>query len=231
MMLRLQLLLATRSEKDQAALTNVLLDEFSFIREHQGGTYRLALREAISRAVMPTMGVPEFEAVIELGVPDEAGSDPLVARAAALGPKIAPYIDGERSAAVLGRGIDIVPGEGVFELFRCMSRKDTHTLEQFSDHWLHIHSEFGRTVPGRPGYGQLHRDPGPQTAAARAAGVAIDTVDGVATLLMPDEHAVFLLGSDPEHGKATAADGALFVDRTKAMGMIARVVVVAGPLP
>lgn len=48
---------------------------------------------------------------------------------------------------------------------------------------------------------------------------------------MADAHAVALLGSDPEHAKATAADGALFVDRSKAMGMIARLVVVAGPLP
>lgn len=230
-MQRLQLLLATRSEKDKSALADLLLDEFSFIREHPGGTYRLALRDATSRAVMPTMGVPEFEVVLELGVPDEAGTAPLVARAAALGPKIAPYIEGARSAAVLGQAYDIVPGEGVFELFRCMSRKNTHTLEQFSDHWLHIHSEFGKTVPGRPGYGQLHRNPAAQTAAAQAAGVAIDTVDGVATLLMPDEHAVSLLGSNPEHGQATAADGALFVDRTKAMGMISRVVVAAGPLP
>jgi hypothetical protein len=177
------------------------------------------------------MGVPEFDAVLELAVPDEAGPEPLIARAAALGPAITPLIDRARSAAVLGREIVIVPGEGELQLYRCMSRKDGLTLEQFSDHWLNIHAEFGRAVPGKPGYRQLHRDPAAQTAAAAAAGVAIDTVDGVATLHMPGPVAVALLGSDPEQAKATAADGALFVDRTKAMGMIARVVVAAGPLP
>jgi hypothetical protein len=230
-MRKLQLLLARAGGSPGDALTRLLLDEFSFIQERSGGTYRLALRDAASRAVSPDMGVPEFDAVLELGVPDEAGDEPLIARAAALGPKLAPLIDGARSAVVLGREIEIVPGEGEFELFRCMSRKEGHTLEQFSDHWLNIHAEFGRRVPGKPGYRQLHRNPEAQTAAARAAGVAIDTVDGVATLQMADARAVSLLGSDPEQARATAEDGALFVDRTKAMGMIARVVVIAGPLP
>jgi hypothetical protein len=226
----LQLLLAaTEGAKDD--LTTILLDQFPFIRPQTGGTYRLALRDAASRAVSPDMGVPEFDAVLELGVPDTAGNEPLVAAAARLGPALAPRIDGERSAVVLGQEVVIVPGEGEFELFRCMSRKADLTLEQFSDHWLNIHSQFGRIVPGHPGYRQLHRDPAAQTAAARAAGIRIDSVDGVATLLMLDAPSVGLLGSDPEQAQATAADGALFVDRTKAMGMIARVVVVAGPLP
>jgi hypothetical protein len=111
-----------------------------------------------------------------------------------------------------------------------MTRKPGLTLAQFSEHWRTIHAEFGRTVPGRPGYRQLHRDPRATRAAARAAGVEIDTVDGDAQLLFADAQAVALLGTDPEHAAATAADGARFVDRSKAMGMIAHVVATAGPL-
>ncbi|HET8521685.1 MAG TPA: EthD domain-containing protein [Thermomicrobiales bacterium] len=229
-MRKVQLLLAA-GDGATDGLTDLLLDQFSFVREQPGGIYRLALRDAASRAVSPDMGVPEFDAVLELGVPDTAGDEPLLAAAARLGPQFAPLIDGARSAIVLGQEIEIVPGEGEFELFRCMSRKPGLTLEQFSDHWLTIHSQFGRAVPGHPGYRQLHRDPDAQTAAGKAAGIAIDTVDGVATLHMAGTASVGLLGSDPEQAKATAADGALFVDRSKAMGMIARVVVVAGPLP
>jgi hypothetical protein len=227
---KLQLLLAA-TEGATDDLTQLLLDQFSFIGSQPGGTYRLALRDAASRAVSPDMGVPEFDAVLELGVSNASGDEPLLAAAVHLGPKLAPFIDGARSAVMLGEEIAIVPGEGEFELFRCMSRKAGLMLEQFSEHWLTIHSQFGRTVPGHPGYRQLHRDPAAQSAAAQAAGIAIDSVDGVATLHMPDAASVGLLGSDPEQAKATAADGALFVDRSKAMGMIARVVVVAGPLP
>jgi hypothetical protein len=227
---KLQLLLARTDGADADRLADVLLDQFSFVRAQRGGTYRLALRDAASRAVSPDMGVPEFDAVLEFGVADEAGDGPLIERATALGPVLATLIDGARSAAVLGRELQIVAGEGEFELFRCMSRKEGLTLEQFSDHWLNIHAEFGRRVPGKPGYRQLHRDPDAQAAAAQAAGVAIDTVDGVATLHFAGPETIALLGSDPEQARATAADGALFVDRSKAMGMIARLVVIAGPL-
>ena len=229
-MRKLQLMLAAGPGGDARRLAYVLLDEVGFVKRYPGGTFRLALRDEAARAAYPHMGVPEFAAVLELGVPEGTGDAPLVARAAALGPLVAPLIDGAGSVALLGDEDVIVPGEGGFQLFRCMTRKEGLTLEQFSDHWRNIHAEFGRKVPGRPGYRQLHRDPAATSAAAKAAGVAVDTVDGDAQLLFADERAVALMGTDPEQAKATAADGALFVDRSKAMGMIAHVVATAGPL-
>lgn len=85
-MQKLQLLLARAAGADVGTLTGLLLDQFAFLRSQSGATYRLALRDAAARAVSPDMGVPEFDAVLELGVPAETGPGPLVARAAVLGP-------------------------------------------------------------------------------------------------------------------------------------------------
>jgi hypothetical protein len=229
-MKRLQLLLAAASPQSVAALTDRAFDQISFVREQTGGEYRLALLDAAAREAGFPMGVPEFEVIVEFGVPDDLGTEPLIQRAGEFGPKLTGLIDPARSAAVLGQEYIITPGEGAFELFRCMGRREDHTLAAFSEHWLGPHAELGRGVPGKPGYRQLHRDPVAQTAAANAAGVAIDTVDGVATLIWADKTGIGLIGSDPEHSRKTAEDGALFVDRTKAMGNISHIVAVAGPL-
>jgi hypothetical protein len=227
---RLQLLLALADGASIDELVDVAFGEISYVREQERGEFRLALLDGAAREAGFPMGVPEFEVIAEYGVPDELGAEPLVRRAKAIGPKLAGLIDPARSAAVLGREYTLTPGDGPFELFRCLSRRSDHTLEAFAAHWLGPHGDLGKQVPGKPGYRQLHRNPEAQTAAARAAGVQIDTVDGVATLLFPDARGIRLLGTDPEHSRKTAEDGALFVDRTKAMGNISHVVAVAGPL-
>lgn len=229
-MQRLQLLLAAAGPTSIAGLVDRAFDDVSFVREQTGGEYRLALLDRAARDAGFPMGVPEFEVIVEYGVPDELGTEPLVRRAGEIGPKLAGLIDPARSAAVLGQEYIITPGEGAFELFRCMSRREDHTLDAFSEHWLGPHAELGRGVPGKPGYRQLHRNPDAQTAAAKAAGVAIDTIDGVATLLWVDKSGIGLIGTDPEHSRKTAEDGALFVDRAKAMGNISHIVALAGPL-
>jgi hypothetical protein len=227
---KLLLLLAAKEGTDLTALNDLLLAQISFIRETPGGTFRLALRDDAAKAAFQHMGVPEFEAIVELGVPEETGDAPLLAKAEELRPKLAEYIDPARSGAVLGNEWIVVPGEGPFQLFRCMSRREDKTLEEFAEHWRTLHADLGRLTPGKAGYFQLHRDPEAQTAAAKAAGVAIDTVDGVAQLTFINAESIKLLGSNPGLAAATAADGALFVDRTKAMGNFAHVVVLAGPL-
>jgi hypothetical protein len=80
-------------------------------------------------------------------------------------------------------------------------------MQQGREHWLHIRAEFGR------------RDPDMQFVA------------NAATLLMRSADPIGLLGSGPEQAQATGADGALLVDRPKAMGMIPLAAVIAGPLP
>ena len=223
-MRKVQFLLALSEDASISALKSVLQGQRSFVDRHEGASYRLAIRDAASRAVMPSMGVPEFDEVLELGVPDEAGDQPLVDAATALGPALKGLIDPTRSALHLGQEYSLRERQGPFQLFRIMRRKAILTNEQFSDHFLHVHSIYGKLVPGAPGYRQLHRSHEATLTAAKAAGVDISNIDGVAQLIFPDAASIKLLGTDPEITEATTTDGRLFVDRTGAMGMIASVI-------
>lgn len=230
-MRHLQLLLALKDHAQLGTITDLLFDQIAFVQSQPGGTYRLTVRDAISREISPTMGVPEFDAVLDLGVPDGVGSEPLVQAALALRPELTPLIDGSRSGAILGPEAVIVPGVGPLQLFRCLHRKQGLTLKEFSDHLLHIHGELGKRTPGKIGYRQIHRDPEPQRAVTDGLGLAFDEIDGLSHLFFEDEQGVALLGSDPELAQETYNDGVLFNDRSKAMGMIARVIAAAGPMP
>jgi hypothetical protein len=219
-----QFLLALHEDASISALKAVLQEQRAFTQQHEGATYRLAIRDAASRAVMPSMGVPEFDEVLELGVPDEAGDRPLVDAAAALGPQLKGLIDPTRSALHLGQEYSFRERTGPFQLFRIMRRKAILTNEQFSDHFRFVHSIYGKLVAGAPGYRQLHRSDEATLAAAQAAGVDISNIDGIAQLIFPDVETIKQLGKDPEITEATTTDGRLFVDRTGAMGMIASVI-------
>jgi hypothetical protein len=221
---KLQLLLALSEDGSITTLKQVLQAERGFVEEHAGASYRLAIRDAASRIAMPSMGVPEFDEVLELGVPDEAGDAPLIEAAAALGPKLAGLIDPTRSAAHLGQEYVFRNRQGPLQLFRIMRRKKVLTTEQFSDHFRHVHSIYGKLVPGAPGYRQLHRQDDSTLAAAAAAGVDISDIDGIAQLIYPDLDAIKLMASDEQIREATQIDGRLFVDPTGPMGMIASVI-------
>jgi hypothetical protein len=110
--------------------------------------------------------VTSFDAVLEVSVPD--GTDPA------------------RSAAVLGVDHTIIEGSGALQLFYCLRRVPALTHEQFSAYWLNQLVEHTTKTPGKSAYRQLHADPDLTLRASKAAGVAIDDVDGVALEWYPD---------------------------------------------
>jgi hypothetical protein len=222
---KLQLLLALSEDGSISALKQVLQEQRTFADQHARASYRLVIRDAASRKVMPSMGVPEFDEVLELGVPDDTGDEPLIAAAGALGPQLTGIIDPTRSAVLLGQEYLFRNRQGPFQLFRIHRRKKVLTTEQYSDHMRKVHSIYGMLVPGAPGYRQLHRHHASTLAAAEAAGVAINDIDGIAQLIFPEADSIrTMMEGDEAIRDATLADGRLFVDPTGIMGMIASVI-------
>jgi hypothetical protein len=226
-MRKLLLLLNLRHERELDPLTELLLDEIAFARAHPDATVRVAVRDAAARAIAELPFAP-FDAALELGVPQGSGDEELLARATALGPVLEPHIDASSSAVVLGDETEVVPGEGQFHLFDGMRRREGFTLQQFRDYLLAVHSQYGVDPVEHPGYRQLHADPEATAAAGRAAGVSIVDVDGVSQLLLRDAGALSRL--DPQLGLGAVADSANFAEDGKDVGMITRVLAVAGPV-
>ncbi len=109
-----------------------------------------------------------------------------------------------------------------------MRRRPDLTLERFTLHWATLHGDLGRQGMGPTPYRQLHRDPGPSRAAAKAVGVAIDDFDGNAIVIYPDPDATPAIPPPPGHAEVMMADGALFVDRTRSVFGFGRVLAAAG---
>jgi hypothetical protein len=130
--------------------------------------------------------VTSFDAVLEVSVPD--GTDParLLDGLDGLVDRLGGAADPARSAAVLGVDHTIIEGSGALQLFYCLRRVPALTHEQFSAYWLNQLVEHTTKTPGKSAYRQLHADPDLTLRASKAAGVAIDDVDGVALEWYPD---------------------------------------------
>lgn len=67
--------------------------------------------------------------------------------------------------------------------FTLLTRRDDLTVEQFRSHWLHVHAEIARRLPGLVSYTQHHI----VDSAARSVFPAPErTVDGIVELVFED---------------------------------------------
>ncbi len=130
--------------------------------------------------------VTSFDAVLEVSVADESDATALIDRLDGLVDRLGASVDPAQSAAVVGIDHTIIAGSGALQLFYCLRRVRALTHEQFSAYWLNQLVEHTTKTPGKSAYRQLHADPDLTTRAAKAAGVAIDDVDGVALEWYPD---------------------------------------------
>ena len=130
--------------------------------------------------------IKSFDAVLELSVPLDRGPDVLIDAIGGLAGRLGPVFDPTRSAAALGVDHPITDGGGALQIFVCLRRMPDTTHDQFCDYWRNDLVEHTTKTPGKTGYRQLHADPVLTSRAARAAGVEIDDVDGVALEFYPD---------------------------------------------
>jgi hypothetical protein len=230
-MYKLQLLLKLKDKKGQVGLVLSLYGQQAWVAEYNEGTVKVATRDARALDIAPVLDVPELDVVLELGLPESSGFDALVDRAAGLFPAFRDLVDPEKSVAIVGQEHVLVPGEGAFQLFRCFGRKKGIPLQQFKDHFLNIHSQFGIGLPDRPGYRQLHQDEAATTRLREITGFTNEEIDGVAQLFFHGPESWKALGTQPpERGQAASVDGGLFIDPDTRRASIATIVLNAGPI-
>ncbi len=209
-MRKLELFLSRHEGDPPDALDKALEEEADRLREHlpeaaairvahslehhrdgaaQAGDDLPRLDELIRSGLPPAhsrVPVTSFDAAVEIGVDDDMDLDRLLAAASGLVGRLGPAVDPARSAAVLGIEHVIIEGEGPLELFYCLRRVPSLTHEQFSSFWRNELVRHTSKTPRKSAYSQMHADPELTVRAAKAVGVAIDDVDGVALEWYPD---------------------------------------------
>jgi hypothetical protein len=124
--------------------------------------------------------------VLEVSVRDDTDPEVLFATLDGLVGRLGGAIEPARSAAALGVDHEIMEGTGAVQLFYCLRRVPALTHEQFSDYWRNQLVKHTTKTPMKAGYRQVHADPELTIRAAKAAGVEIDDIDGVALEWYPD---------------------------------------------
>lgn len=224
------ILLGLRNQDTRSDVARRLYAQASWVNHHPGGTVRLVVRDERAHEVAPVLDVPELDLGLELGLRDDASYSLLVDQLSASVNEIRDDIDAERSIAIVGQEHVLVTGDGPFQLYRCFGKLADISLEQFKDHFLNIHSQFGTDLPGRLPYRQLHRDEDATERLRTETGFTHQPIDGVAQLLFYGPEAFAGLGGDPVRAKAASDDGGLFIDADTRRATIASVVLTGGPI-
>jgi hypothetical protein len=209
-MLTLELLLArsTRASRDtfddaldeEAAIIAADIPEgstvgvFRNLRDHReeaqaAGNSLVRFEQLLETGLVPNhtkIKITSFDAAIEVTLPAGAAPEPLLSAIGGLSDRLGTALEPSRSAAVFGPDHPIVPGVGAVRLFVCLHRTPGLTLEEFLDWWLNQLIAHTTKTPGKSAYRQLHTDRDLTHRAAKAAGVGIDDVDGVALEWYPD---------------------------------------------
>lgn len=211
-------------------MTRLLYRQAAWVDSHPEGSVRVVARDARAHEVVPVLDVPELEVALELGLPTDAPFDPMIDHIESLMPSLAGKIDPSRSIAIAGPEHVLVTGDGPFQLYRCFGRRSDISLQRFRDHFLNIHSQFGKDLAGRPPYRQLHRDEVATERLRAVTGFDSEPIDGVAQLFFYGPEAFNSLGGTPERAKEMADDSALFIDPDTRRATIATVVLAGGPI-
>jgi hypothetical protein len=163
---------------------------------------------------------PLYDAVVEL----ESPTVPLAALVEAVtgaGARLAEVVDAGRSAAIAGSELVVVAGQAPFEFVYPMRHKVGMTPDAFHAYWLHDHLEVSRRNGnvGRLRFRQFHGHVPATQAAAAAAGLAIDDLDGAAVGFYDEPEQFRRVAVDPSF---TMSDEENFIDQTRStMGLYA----------
>jgi hypothetical protein len=192
---RLDRLLADEAHRLRSAMPDQSRTRVAHcLKHHRAGALQAGLSlerldDFVESGLVPSstaVPIASFDSVLELSVPDGTDPDWFLDRLDGLADRLASFVDPSRSAAVLGTDHLIFDGAGAVQLFCCLYRSPALTHEQFADSWLNqLVAHTGKT-PGKSAYRQVHANQQLSIRAAKATGVAIDDIDGVALEWYPD---------------------------------------------
>jgi hypothetical protein len=170
--------------------------------ENDASDYARILEEGLGNGVL----LGGFDAAVELTAPVKRPLSALLGCLEEIREAAGYLIDQARSAALAGTDVMILKGNGPVRLVYGMRRRAGTTHRDFCRFWEKHYTSVTRFTPGLAGYCQLHGDPEASEKAARAAGVDLHDIDGVALhwyrSLEDFESAVALVGPLVPHAGA-----------------------------
>jgi hypothetical protein len=146
-----------------------------------GATPPPAYDQILERGLANGVMLGGFCAVLEVSCPAAIGGlDALAQCVDGIGGRLESLIERERSLAVVGTDLALIPGGGPVQLFYCMRRNDDTTHQSFYEFWADQPKTIAITTPALTGYRQLHADLDHSQVASQSAGVPYTEIDGVA---------------------------------------------------
>jgi hypothetical protein len=156
-------------------------------------------------------GMRVFDATIEVVSDDDPA---VLEHLAGLDARLGALVHADLSGVLAGVDHVVIPcGPTPVRYQYVMRRKVDTSHEQYLDHYVNRHAEFGRITPGIEGYVQFHVDSAASERAARAAGTGVWRADSVSELHLASVQ-TFLEGLAASNPAADAGeDEERFVDR------------------
>lgn len=220
---KLKLLFTCRGDQDRGALESLIREEDARISAQAGSSVAItrAMRvpdEALQQIAAGAFdAAPPFDAMLELAS-EAGGPRALVPLVAGIASRLAPVIDVDRSAALAGNEIVILPGNHPLLVTIANRRLDRFDHEEFLRYWLDYHGPFAREHTPREvgmGYRQFHSDMAATEELLDRSGLAIGDFDGAAECHYRDADAVRLLMGMEEVVDEATEDEKEFVDHAR----------------
>lgn len=167
----------------------------------------------IAHQVLMADSPAPFDAVVQLAG-SEVDTSVLSERLAAIGEKLAPWIDPARSAVLVGEEIRITAGDGPILIVMPLRRLPELTHEQFMAHWFERHADLGEAVEGVR-YRQNHIDYAATNALAEQLGFDFEPLDGLTESYFSSAAEAHELMSRDEVAVGAIEDEKRFIDHTR----------------
>ncbi|HEX7096345.1 MAG TPA: EthD domain-containing protein, partial [Acidimicrobiales bacterium] len=152
-----------------------------------------------------------FDATLDVRGDDDAL---VLAALAGITDRLDDVVHGDLSCVLAGTDHVVIPCEPTPVRYQyVMRRKIGTTHEQYLDHYVHRHAQFGRITPGIAGYTQFHVDADVSRAAATAAGAGLWRADSVSELHLASVDTFLGALAESNPGYDAGADEERFVDR------------------
>ena len=188
---------AIATEADRVASTGVEVVAFRQVADDPFG------------AAMP--GMRTFDATLDVRGDDDSQ---VMGALAGIAERLDDVAHADLSAVFAGVDNVVIPCDPTPVRYQyVMRRKIGTTHEQYLDHYVKRHAEFGRITPGIEGYTQFHVDATVSRAAANAAGLGVWRADSVSELHLASVDTFLSALANDNPGEAATIDEERFVDR------------------
>jgi hypothetical protein len=156
-------------------------------------------------------GMRTFDATLDVRGEDDSQ---VMAALAGIAERLDDVAHADLSCVLVGTDNAVIPCDPTPVRYQyVMRRKIGTTHEQYLDHYVKRHAEFGRITPGIEGYTQFHVDATLSRAAASAAGFGLWRADSVSELHLASVDTFLHALATDNPGEAATEDEQRFVDR------------------